>query len=67
MWKNYIKIGFRSLLKNKLYTGINLLGLSIGFGVGILIFFNIQQENSFDTFHTNESKLYRVLRIEQWV
>lgn len=67
MWKNYIKIGFRSLLKNKLYTGINLLGLSIGLGVGILIFLYIQQETSFDTFHTNESKLYRVLRIEQWV
>ncbi|MBK6266361.1 FtsX-like permease family protein [Marivirga sp. S37H4] len=61
MWKNYLKIAFRNLIKNKLYTGINLFGLSVGLGVSILILLFIQYENSFDQFHENEERIGRVL------
>ena len=60
MFKNYFKIAIRNLLKHKLYTGINLIGLSIALGVGILIFFFVQFELSFDSFHPESEKIFRV-------
>ncbi|MFC3416954.1 ABC transporter permease [Algoriphagus hitonicola] len=60
MIKNYFKIAIRNLFKNKLHTAINLIGLSIGLGVGILIFFFIQFELSFDRFHSDSEKIHRV-------
>jgi len=61
MLKNYIKIAFRNLMKYKLYTGINLVGLSVGLGISTLIFLFVQHENSFDDFHSNKDNLSRVL------
>jgi putative ABC transport system permease protein len=61
MLKNYFKIAFRNLAKYKLYTGINLIGLSVGLGVSILISLFIQHENSFDDFHENGDRIVRVL------
>ncbi|MDF2158128.1 ABC transporter permease [Algoriphagus sp. CAU 1675] len=60
MIKNYLKISFRNLLKYKLHTGINLIGLSLGIGVGILILFFVQFELSFDNFHPGSERIYRV-------
>ena len=51
MWKNYFKIAIRNLSKNKLHTGINLIGLTLGLGVSTLIFFFVQFEVNFDDFH----------------
>ncbi|RPA69415.1 ABC transporter permease [Cyclobacteriaceae bacterium YHN15] len=65
MWKNYFKIGFRNLLKNKTYTIINLLGLTVGIATSILLFFYIQHQLSFDTFHTNKEAIFRILRTQQ--
>ena len=65
MWKNYLKIGFRSLIKNKTYTTINLLGLTVGVAASILLFFYIQHQLSFDKFHTYKDSIYRVLKTEQ--
>ena len=62
MFKNYFKIALRNLLKNKLHTGINLIGLSLGLGVGILIFFFVQFESSFDNFHQESSQIFRIER-----
>lgn len=61
MIKNYFKIAFRNLMNNKLYTGINLIGLSVGLGISMLIFLFIQHENSFDNFHENKAQLTRLL------
>ncbi|MCS4435299.1 ABC transporter permease [Aquiflexum gelatinilyticum] len=61
MWKNYLKIGFRNLLKNKTYTAINLLGLTIGVASTVLLFFYIQHQLSFDDFHHSKDSVYRVL------
>uniref|UniRef100_UPI0025833DE8 ABC transporter permease n=1 Tax=Algoriphagus sp. TaxID=1872435 RepID=UPI0025833DE8 len=60
MLKNYFKIALRNLFKHKLHTGINLIGLSIALGVGILIFFFVQFELSFDSFHPDSEKIFRI-------
>ncbi|MFT6035542.1 MAG: putative ABC transport system permease protein [Marivirga sp.] len=61
MLKNYFKIAFRNLAKHKLYTAINLIGLSVGLGVSILIFLFVQHENTFDNFHEKGDRIVRVL------
>ncbi|MFD1256242.1 ABC transporter permease [Mucilaginibacter terrae] len=51
MFKNYIKIAWRNLLKNKVYSSINILGLALGMAVAMLIGLWIWDEISFDTYH----------------
>jgi len=60
MIKNYIKTAWRNLIKNKLYSIINLGGLTIGLAVGILILIWVQNELSFDRFHKNADNIYRL-------
>lgn len=60
MLKSYIKIALRSLLKNKVYSVINILGLSAGLACCVLILLHVQDEFSYDTFYENEENLYRV-------
>lgn len=60
MLKNYFKIAIRNLSKNKLHTGINLIGLTLGLGISILIFFFVQFEMSFDNFHEDSDRIFRV-------
>ncbi|MEB2786003.1 ABC transporter permease [Algoriphagus persicinus] len=62
MWKNYLKIAIRNLTKNKLHTGINLIGLTLGMGVSTLIFFFVQFESNFDDFHSESDKIFRIER-----
>ncbi len=64
MLKNYFKIAFRNLLKYKLHTGINLVGLSLGLGVSILIFFFVQFEMSYDNFHSQSDQIFRIMQHE---
>ena len=60
MLKNYIKIAFRSLLKYRLYSTINVLGLAIALGACMLMFLFVKDEMSFDSFHENADNIYRV-------
>ncbi len=64
MWTNYFKIALRNLAKSKLHTGINLIGLTLGLGVSILIFFFVQFESSFDNFHEESDRIFRLERHE---
>lgn len=57
---NYFKVAQRNILKRKLYSFINAFGLSIGISFCILIFLFIQDERSFDQFHTNKNHIYRI-------
>ncbi|MBO9613978.1 MAG: ABC transporter permease [Dyadobacter sp.] len=60
MLKNYFKIAFRSLWKNRLFTAINVLGLSMGLAsAGVLLLF-IQRGITFDTFHQDNDQIYFV-------
>lgn len=60
MIKNYLKIAFRNLYKNKLYSGLNIAGLAIGIACCILIMLYVQNELSYDRFHTKADRIYRV-------
>lgn len=60
MIRNYIKTAWRNLLKNKFYSFINIVGLTVGLAVGILILLWVQDELSFDKFHKNADNIYRV-------
>ena len=61
MLYSQIKIAFRSLLSNKLFTAINVIGLSIGMAVAFLIFLWVQNELRFDNFHPEADKIYRAI------
>ncbi|MBC7864813.1 MAG: ABC transporter permease, partial [Bacteroidia bacterium] len=63
MLKNYFKIAWRNLWKNKLYSFINIAGLSIGIGCCILIFQYVQNELSFDSYHKNAKRIYRMTSV----
>lgn len=60
MLKNYIKFAVRFLSRNKLYTIINVSGLTLGMASFLLIINFVQQEMSFDTFHEHADDIYRV-------
>lgn len=61
MYKSYFKIAFRSLLSKKIYSSINILGLSIGMACCLLIFQYVAFEYSFDAFNENQN-IYRVIQ-----
>jgi len=63
MLKNYFKISFRNLTSNKGYAVINILGLSVGITVCLLIFLVIRFETSFDNFHSKKDHIYRVVSV----
>ena len=60
MIRNYIKTAFRSLLKNKGFTFINVLGLALGLATCLLIVFYVIDELSYDRFNTKYERIYRV-------
>ena len=61
MLNNYIKIAFRKIFRHKGYTLINILGLSVGLTVSLLILLWIQDEMKMDRFHLDGNRIYRVL------
>lgn len=61
MFRNYLKIAFRNLKKNKLYSFVNIAGLAIGMAVSILILSYVWFELSFDRFHSKSDQIYRVV------
>jgi putative ABC transport system permease protein len=63
MLKNYLKIAFRNLKKQKLYSFINVLGLAMGVAACLVIFLFIQHEYSFDRFHDKADRIYRLEEI----
>lgn len=60
MLKNYFKIAFRNLFKNKVYSFINIFGLAVGIGCCLLIGLYVQNEWSYDAFHSKSDRIYRV-------
>ncbi|QES89094.1 ABC transporter permease [Rhizosphaericola mali] len=60
MFKNYFKTAFRSLLKNKATSIINVLGLSIGICAALIIFLIIKHENSFDKWEPDNDRIFRI-------
>lgn len=63
MLKNYFKTAFRSLLKNRAFSIINIMGLSIGLCAFLLIYTYVTFERSYDDFHNDADRLYRVTTV----
>ena len=61
MLKNYFKIAYRNLLKKKVYSFINIVGLGIGMACCVLIFMFVQDELSYDKYHEKGDRIYRVI------
>ena len=60
MLKNYFKIAWRNLLKNKGFTAINIIGLSLGIGCFIMISMFVIDELSYDHYHEKADRIYRI-------
>src|SRR5580765_5243828 len=61
MCKNYFKIALRNLARNKIYSFINIAGLSLGLACAMLIILYVKDEVSYDRFHANVNDIYRVV------
>jgi putative ABC transport system permease protein len=61
MFKNYLKIAFRNLQRKKGFSLINISGLAIGMACCLLILLYVSDELSFDRFHENGDRIYRIL------
>ncbi|MDX1637313.1 MAG: FtsX-like permease family protein [Balneolaceae bacterium] len=61
MLKNYVKLAVRHLLKTRLFSGINILGLAVGMATCLLILFYVKDELSYDRFHEHPDRIYRVV------
>jgi len=61
MLKNYFLTTFRSIKRHRIYSFINIFGLSFGLGCCTLVFLYIQNELSFDNFHSNGNRIFRVI------
>lgn len=64
MLKNYFKIAWRNLWKNKVYSAINVIGLSVGMAACIAILIFVFYERSFDNFHTKN--IYRLNEVQKF-
>ena len=60
MFKNYLKISFRNIKRRKGFSFINISGLAIGIACSILLFIYIQYELSYDKYHENADRIYRL-------
>ncbi len=60
MFINYFKTAWRSLTGSKFYSGLNLLGLTLGLAVGLLILLWVNDELNCDSFNKNAQNIYRV-------
>ncbi|HEV7347734.1 ABC transporter permease [Telluribacter sp.] len=62
MIRNYFKIALRNLSRHRGFTILNVLGLSVGVAASLLLFMVVRYELSFDKFHTDYDRIYRVVR-----
>ena len=74
MLSNYLKIALRNLRRDKFYSLINILGLTIGITCGLLLLLYVTDELSFDRYHRNADQIYRVVteihepdKVNHWV
>jgi ABC-type antimicrobial peptide transport system permease subunit len=61
MFRNYIKIAWRNLLRNRVYAAINVIGLALGISACLVIFLSVHFELGYDTFHPGKENIYRVV------
>ena len=62
MFKNYFIVAYRNLIRNKVFSFINISGLAFGMAACILISLYILDELSYDTYHKHADRIYRISR-----
>ncbi|MFY0627589.1 MAG: ABC transporter permease [Reichenbachiella sp.] len=60
MFRNYILVAFRNLMRNRAFSAINIFGLAIGIASCLVIFLYVRHELSFDHFHKKSANIYRI-------
>jgi len=65
MLKNHLTLAWRNLIRNKVASSINIIGLSVGLATSIIMMLWISHEYSMDTFHTNLSSIHRLMINQQ--
>jgi putative ABC transport system permease protein len=60
MFQNYTLVAIRSMMRNKLFSAINIFGLSVSMAVGLLAITFLNEMNSYDQFHENADRIYRI-------
>lgn len=63
MFRNYFKTAFRNLSANKVYSIITIAGLGVGIAVCLVLFIFIRYEQSFDDYHHNKARIFRVMTV----
>src|ERR1700744_285174 len=66
MFKNYLKTAFRTFRKHKIFSFINVIGLSIGISASLVIFLIVYHDFTFDKFHKDGDRIYRVVTDYQY-
>ncbi|WP_421827403.1 ABC transporter permease [Larkinella sp.] len=66
MFRNYLKIAWRNLKRNKTFSLINILGLALGMACSLVILLWVQDERAMDRFHANDDRIYRVMENQAW-
>ena len=61
MIKNYFKIALRNFKRHKLFTFINIIGLSIGISAALTIYLIVNYDFTFDQFHKDSDRIYRIV------
>ena len=61
MIRNYLQVAIRFILRNKLYSAINIFGLAFGMALSLLMFKYIYSEFTYDSFHKHKHQIYRIL------
>ncbi len=63
MYRNYLKIAWRNIIRQKGFSLINILGLAVGLAASLILFIYISNEAGFDRFHKHGDKIYRVVSV----
>ncbi|MCU0324600.1 MAG: ABC transporter permease [Spirosomaceae bacterium] len=66
MIRNYLKIAWRNIWKNKTFSLINIMGLALGMACSLMIMLWVQNELSMDKFHKNDTRLYRFMENQHY-
>jgi len=66
MFKTYLKTAWRSIVRNKVFSVINITGLAIGIAASLLLFIVVKYEMSYDTFQKNYKNIYRVVTQDKY-
>jgi putative ABC transport system permease protein len=61
MFRNYLTIAYRNILRHKLFSFINILGLSLGIAVCLLIILMVIDQFSYDVYNPNRDRVYRII------